>query len=136
MAHPFSVINNPTAMIDIGHIPPEISVVMPMYNAAPYLRACIDSVLSQSFKDFEFVIVDDGSTDDSVRIVESYNDSRVRLIKNEHDFITRVRDNILKSKEQKNIQPTKGGHKMVTCQNYVSLFYCQITSCPSDGGIS
>ena len=49
---------------------------------------------------------------------------------------TRVRDIILKSKEQKNIQPTKGGHKMVTCQNYVSLFYCQITSCPSDGGIS
>ena len=53
-----------------------------------------------------------------------------------HHLITRVRDNILKSKEQKNIQPTKGGHKMVTCQNYVSLFYRQITSCPSDGGIS
>lgn len=52
------------------------------------------------------------------------------------DLFTRVRDNILKSKEQKNIQPTKGGHKMVTCQNYVSLFYRQITSCPSDGGIS
>lgn len=51
-------------------------------------------------------------------------------------YLTRVRDNILKSKEQKNIQPTKGGHKMVTCQNYVSLFYRQITSCPSDGGIS
>ena len=51
-------------------------------------------------------------------------------------LITRVRDNILKSKEQKNIQPTKGGHKLVTCQNYVSLFYRQITSCPSDGGIS
>ena len=53
-----------------------------------------------------------------------------------NDLVTRVRDNILKSKEQKNIQPTKGGHKMVTCQNYVSLFYRQITSCPSDGGIS
>ena len=52
------------------------------------------------------------------------------------NYFTRVRDNILKSKEQKNIQPTKGGHKMVTYQNYVSLFYCQITSCPSDGGIS
>ena len=38
---------------------------------------------------------------------------------------TRVQDNILKSKEQKNIQPTKGGHKMVTWQNYVSLFYCK-----------
>lgn len=55
---------------------------------------------------------------------------------NGNKIITRVRDNILKSKEQKNIQPTKGGHKMVTCQNYVSLFYRQITSCPSDGGIS
>lgn len=59
------------------------------------------------------------------------------LLTNElNKLITRVRDNILKSKEQKNIQPTKGGHKMVTCQNYVSLFYRQITSCPSDGGIS
>ena len=45
-------------------------------------------------------------------------------------LLTRVRDNILKSKEQKNIQPTKAGHKMVTCQNYVSLFYCQIHYCP------
>lgn len=57
-------------------------------------------------------------------------------IQNADKLATRVRDNILKSKEQKNIQPTKGGHKMVTCQNYVSLFYRQITSCPSDGGIS
>lgn len=59
-----------------------------------------------------------------------------RMFMRPNDLITRVRDNILKSKEQKNIQPTKGGHKMVTCQNYVSLFYRQITSCPSDGGIS
>ena len=58
------------------------------------------------------------------------------ILLNNRKKITRVRDNILKSKEQKTIQPTKGGHKMVTCQNYVSLFYCQITSCPSDGGIS
>ena len=60
----------------------------------------------------------------------------LHLLEDKPDFQTRVRDNILKSKEQKNIQPTKGGHKMVTCQNYVSLFYRQITSCPSDGGIS
>ena len=65
----------------------------------------------------------------------SYLTGRVFKI---HDFFlhTRVRDSILKSKEQKNIQPTKGDHKMVTYQNYVSLFYCQITSCPPDGGIS
>ena len=62
--------------------------------------------------------------------------SQMRLCLLPRSLTTRVRDNILKSKEQKNIQPTKGGHKMVTCQNYVSLFYRQITSCPSDGGIS
>lgn len=66
---------------------PLISVCMPMYNASKYLRECIDSVLSQSFEDFEFLIVDDGSTDDSVSIVESYTDSRIRLIKNKHDYI-------------------------------------------------
>ena len=43
-------------------------------------------------------------------------------------YNTRVRDNIQKSKEQKKIQPTKGGHKMVTCQNYVSLFFTQSLS--------
>ena len=47
----------------------------------------MDSVLSQSFKDFEFIIVDDGSEDESVEIVKSYHDSRIRLICNEHDFI-------------------------------------------------
>lgn len=44
------------------HIP-QVSVCMPMYNASKYLRECIDSVLAQTFKDFEFLIVDDGFGD-------------------------------------------------------------------------
>lgn len=66
---------------------PIISVCMPMYNASRYLRECIDSVLAQTFTDFEFLIADDGSTDNSVEIVESYSDPRIRLIKREHDYI-------------------------------------------------
>jgi len=58
-----------------------------MYNASRYLRECIDSVLAQTFADFEFLIVDDGSTDNSVEIVESYSDPRIRLIKRQHDYI-------------------------------------------------
>ena len=69
-----------------------------------------------------------------ISIAKGWNAAAIKNVLEK--VVTRVRDNILKSKEQKNIQPTKGGHKMVTCQNYVSLFYCQITSCPSDGGIS
>ena len=68
--------------------------------------------------------------------IDVYKQDKHLLIERKNNLKTRVRDNIQKSKEQKNIQPTKGDHKMVTCQNYVSLFYCQITSCPSDGGIS
>lgn len=60
---------------------------MPVYNASRYLRDCIDSILSQSFTDFELLIVDDGSTDDSVEIIRSYSDSRIRLIENKHDYI-------------------------------------------------
>lgn len=64
-----------------------ISVCIPVYNASLYLRECIDSILSQSYKDFELLIVDDGSTDNSSAIVHSYNDPRIRLIQNNHNYI-------------------------------------------------
>jgi glycosyltransferase involved in cell wall biosynthesis len=61
--------------------PPLISIVMPVWNASPYLREAVDSILSQTFRDFELVAVDDGSEDDSVTILESYQDPRIRIIK-------------------------------------------------------
>lgn len=51
------------------------------------MRECTDSVLPQTFKDFEFLTADDGSDDDSVEIVKSYHDDRIRLIQNTHDYI-------------------------------------------------
>lgn len=66
---------------------PKVSVCMAMYNASRYLRECIDSILAQTFTDFELLIVDDGSEDDSVSIIESYDDTRIRLIRNQHDYI-------------------------------------------------
>ena len=60
---------------------------MPVYNAAPFLRECIDSILCQTFPHFELLIVDDGSTDGSRDIVRGYADPRIRLIENRHDYI-------------------------------------------------
>lgn len=60
---------------------------MPVYNTAAYLKECIDSILSQSFVDFELLIGDDGSTDGSADIVSSYSDSRIHLFKFPHDYI-------------------------------------------------
>ncbi len=67
-------------------LPPRISVVIPAYNAAATLRPCIDSVLCQTFTDFELLIVDDGSTDESRLIGEEYcaKDDCVRLISQEN----------------------------------------------------
>lgn len=61
---------------------PLVSVLMPVYNGAKYLQQAMDSVLAQTFADFELIVVDDGSVDDSPDIVRAYSDKRIRLIKN------------------------------------------------------
>lgn len=60
--------------------PPVVTVLMPVHNGAAFLRPAIDSILRQSFTDFEFIIVDDCSSDESVAMVQSFRDSRIRLL--------------------------------------------------------
>ena len=60
---------------------------MPTYNAEQYVSQAIESTLKQSFSDFEFIIIDDGSTDNTRSIINSYDDSRIKLVENNHDFI-------------------------------------------------
>jgi glycosyltransferase involved in cell wall biosynthesis len=59
---------------------PKISVILPVYNAQSYLPESIESILNQSFEDFELIMINDGSTDDSLSIMESYKDQRIRII--------------------------------------------------------
>jgi glycosyltransferase involved in cell wall biosynthesis len=61
-----------------------ITVLMPVYNAQTYLSRSVESILTQSFTDFEFLIIDDGSTDDSTKILHSYRDNRIRIIQQEN----------------------------------------------------
>lgn len=58
---------------------PLVSVVMPSYNHAEYVGKAIESVLNQTYINFEFIIADDGSTDNSVEIIKSYHDPRIKL---------------------------------------------------------
>ena len=60
---------------------PLVTVCVPSYNYAEFLRPCLASVLSQSFRDFELLVVDDASTDDSARVAESFNDPQVRVVR-------------------------------------------------------
>jgi glycosyltransferase involved in cell wall biosynthesis len=69
----------------------DISVVMSVHNAAPYLRQSIDSIVSQRDVNLEFVVVDDGSTDSSPNIIAEYaaNDSRIRVLRHNNIGLTR-----------------------------------------------
>ena len=69
-----------------GKIMPKVTVLMPVYNAGKFLREAVDSILRQSFTGFEFLIIDDGSTDDSQSIIRSYDDSRIRFVQNESNL--------------------------------------------------
>lgn len=62
---------------------PEVSIILPVYNGGPHLSKAIDSILTQSFSDFELIIVNDGSTDNSEQIISGYNDPRIVHIANE-----------------------------------------------------
>jgi glycosyltransferase involved in cell wall biosynthesis len=64
---------------------PLVSIGMPLYNGEKYLKEAIDSVLNQTYTNIELVIVNDGSSDNSVAIVEGYNDPRVRLFHNDRN---------------------------------------------------
>lgn len=59
---------------------PKISVLMPVYNCELYIKEAVESILNQTFDDFEFLIIDDASTDDTVNIIKKYTDSRIQLI--------------------------------------------------------
>lgn len=61
---------------------PDISVIMPVYNRADLVSEAIDSMLAQTFPDFEFIILDDGSMDKSVEIIRSYKDPRISVLVN------------------------------------------------------
>lgn len=65
---------------------PKVSIVIPTYNAEPYLRKCLDSVVNQTLKDIEIICVDDGSTDNSGKILDEYaaKDSRIKVIHKEN----------------------------------------------------
>lgn len=61
----------------------KVTVLMSVYNGEKYLRQAVDSILNQTFNDFEFLIINDGSTDRTVEILQSYHDPRIKIINNE-----------------------------------------------------
>jgi glycosyltransferase involved in cell wall biosynthesis len=70
----------------------KISVIIPLYNKEKEIKRCLDSVLSQTFQDFEAIVVDDLSTDRSLAIVKSYHDPRISVIEQDHRGVSYTRN--------------------------------------------
>ena len=76
------------------HMPPFFSIILPIYNVAPYLERCIQSILAQDFSDYEMILVDDGSTDGGLLLCKSLAelDSRIRVIHKENGGVSSARN--------------------------------------------
>lgn len=97
---------------------PLISVIVPVYNVAPYLRHCIDSIINQTYQNIEIVFINDGSTDDSAEILTEYEskDSRIRVIHQKNGGLSNARNN--------GISNSKGSYiTFIDSDDYVSKDY-------------
>ena len=70
----------------------DISIIVPIYNASKYLKKCLDSLVNQTKKELEFILINDGSTDDSESIIKSYNDNRIKYFKRGNHGIGKTRN--------------------------------------------
>lgn len=114
---------------------PRISIIVPVYNAEKYLPKCIKSIQKQTFCDYMVLLVDDGSTDDSFRIIENYRslDNRVLLYRQEHCGVSAARNVGLKNAKgdyicfvdaDDQIAPTYLENLYLSFDNYIDSSMC------------
>lgn len=95
-----------------------VSVIIPLYNKEGSIKKCIDSLVKQTYKDLEIIIVDDGSKDNSVNIIDEYKDKRIKLIQKKNEGVSLTRN--------KGIENSKGKYiAFVDADDYVSENYIE-----------
>ncbi|MDG5469929.1 glycosyltransferase [Deltaproteobacteria bacterium IMCC39524] len=92
----------------------KVSIVMPVYNGSRYIGQAIESILNQSFRDFELIIINDGSTDDSVFKARAYSDARIKIIDRIENFGLAV---------------TRNEGVAAACGTYVAMLDCDDIAC-------
>ena len=70
----------------------DISIIVPIYNAEKYINKCVDSLLRQTKKEIEFILINDGSTDNTDSLLREYKDKRIKYFKNKNQGIGKTRN--------------------------------------------
>lgn len=93
---------------------PEISVIIPCFNQGKYIAECLDSVLAQTFTNYEVIIVNDGSTDDSLKIIKQYTNKykNFRLLDQSNQGVVFARNNAISKAKGKYIYPLDADDKI------------------------
>ena len=111
---------------------PVISIIVPVYNTERYIKSCVESIISQSFEDFELIFVDDGSSDNSYNIIDSFvvKDQRIKLVHQNNAGVSAARNSGLKH--------AKGDYVVfidsddtISC-DYLEILYQSITDSKAD----
>ena len=104
---------------------PKVSIIVPIYNTEKYLRPCLDSILAQTYKDFEAILVDDGSTDGSESICDEYaqQDSRFVVVHKQNEGVAKARITAFEHSKGEMIT-------FIDSDDYVSPDYLSILSKP------
>ena len=109
---------------------PVISVILPVFNSEEFIRKAIESVLAQTFEDFELIIVNDGSTDSSKDIIDSFEDDRIRLISQSNQGPGAARNNALRIAEGEYIMYLDSDDWL--CHDALEVAYGEITKFGAD----
>jgi len=123
---------------------PLVSIIMPVYNGADYIGQAIESVLSQNYTNFELVIVDDGSTDNTKEVVLQYNDDRIKYIYKENGGVSSARNRAIIQSKGQYIMPLDADDMMAPyfitlhLQEFekhpeADLVYCDVLLIDADG---
>ena len=109
---------------------PEISVILPVFNSEEFIGKAIESVLAQTFEDFELIIVNDGSTDSSKDIIDSFIDDRIRIISQSNQGPGAARNNALKMAQGSYVMYLDSDDWF--CPDALEVAYSEITKYDSD----
>ena len=97
----------------------EISIIVPIYNTEKYLKKCIDSLINQTMKNIEIILINDGSTDNSEKIIKEYKDKRIKYFKNKNQGIGKTRNFGIKKSTGKYLM-------FIDSDDYISYNCCEM----------
>lgn len=111
---------------------PEISVIIPVYNIEKYIEECLQSVVSQTLQEIEIIVVDDGSTDNSARIIQEFarRDERIRIVRKKNEGLALARKSGIEIARGKYIQHLDGDDYLET--NALELLWKEAVSTDAD----